>query len=202
MENPKRAPYPMRYALFYANARPTERSWRSVVIGRRVRGERDPDRLLPAGPAAGVSSFEVARQILDRFRSTVESLTAPDLNDEVVSKIGERILGEGKAETKKYLFDARSRRFYRAWGTASDSFSEALYANLGLALEQCDVDSIRHCSECKRFFYDGSKRSTAYCSARCRKRGTIRAYRQRNPEGYREYQRKLMARRRTEGKAT
>ena len=62
--------------------------------------------------------------------------------------------------------------------------------------------SIKQCQACGRFFYEPRRKAARLCSAACRTkeaRARTARYRAEHKEEYRAYQRKLMAKRRSEG---
>jgi hypothetical protein len=86
------------------------------------------------------------------------------------------------------------------------TLERSLYAQLATAMTVAPFTVIKQCGRegCGRFFYKLRRRLLHFCSSSCSARAakdrTLR-YRDAHPEAYREYQRRLMAKRRREGKA-
>ncbi len=189
-------PRPLKIALYYGNARSTDRNWRSMVwhpLRNSFLGKEEPPR---DGPLFGVQSRAHLEAVLLEYRSTLARLIHqkraphPDVA-ELLTLVKE------KAALQLRRLSIHNGLVVPEWDTATASFSELLYASLIMALQKVRFENIRMCADadCGRFFLEPSRRRTRYCSKRCRDRVMVRRYRERNPERYREYQRILMRRR-------
>jgi hypothetical protein len=59
-------------------------------------------------------------------------------------------------------------------------------------IRNLSLDAIRQCDECKRFFYNPTKKKKAFCRTQCGWRYNARKRRENDPEAYREKQKKVM----------
>lgn len=196
-------PDALKTVLRYANARPTEKTWRRVVLGPAAnlfltRGAEPPDL-----PPYGVESLEALQRTLDQFRHFLlrwielrraRSLEGKDLRETLKARSKLRLADIG--------VDPKTKRIFPVYATEAGTFDEMLYSELRLALEQVSPAAIHRCQGCGTFFYDPSKRKLKYCSKRCRNAVMVKRYRTRNPEKHREYQRELMRQRRTQEKGS
>ena len=64
--------------------------------------------------------------------------------------------------------------------------------NLAMALDGVPLDAVKSCPECGRFFLHLSKRPRYFCGPTCSSVAISRRRREKDPEKYREYQRKVM----------
>jgi predicted nucleic acid-binding Zn ribbon protein len=71
-----------------------------------------------------------------------------------------------------------------------DDYNLAYYELINL-LNEIPIDNIKKCSVCGRIFYHDRK-GGLYCSERCRWKLSSKKYREKNPEAYKESQRRIM----------
>lgn len=171
---------PLRNVLYYANARPTEQSWKNVVLGPRRR-EILGSREWPSGqPVFGVQSLAECGAILTRFRdfvATFTTLKSPTSIDAI--GLAETLAERAKLTPDRFGFDRRTLRLVQRWKTANNSFEEVLYSWLALALQDVPYPWIHRCQNCDTFFASESKREIKYCTPRCRNQALVRRHRQR-----------------------
>jgi hypothetical protein len=162
----------------FANARPTERSWRRIVLGplRRVVFGIAP---IPDDNIFGVGSLSELQEILGRFRETLRDLSDArakgglrlrDVIRDIHDRSGLKVTGQ--------TLDGTSRRLVPRWDTTTQSFEEMIYAYLVLSFYRVRIDALRRCVECDRFFFTLGQRGR-YCTGRCQIRAAMRRYRAR-----------------------
>lgn len=186
-------PYEFKVVNHYANARPTDRTWRKVVFGLFHKHILPAGVEPPDGPVFGVSSCEELDAILSEFRDMLHRLIHIRTDSEA-AELGEMLGAKAGLELQGVLVDRRTGLLTPIWKTRQETFREMLHAYLTLALQKVSYHHIRCCENCEKFFLDSSRRRQKFCSARCRNRVLVQRYRERHPERYRAYQRELMRR--------
>jgi hypothetical protein len=151
------------------------------------------------------TSLEQVEPILEEFQRVLTQLTnAPSIEAVELSDILHVINARAQAVLKRWTWARGTGRPFPQITTKNSSFEESLYAQLLSAMQVEAFTSIKQCRRCERFFYEPRRSIARFCSARCRARDArLRAerYRKEHPDAYREYQRRLMAKRRREKKA-
>lgn len=162
----------------YANAQPTARTWRRVVLGP-LRHSILGNAAIPEQPIFGVGSLNELQEILSRFRSTLRELCEArakgglQLRD-VIDKIHKR----SRLTVAGQLVDPDSRRLVPRWDTKARSFEEMVHALLVLSFYQVHIDALRQCVACDRFFFALGQKPR-YCTGRCQIRTAMKRYRAR-----------------------
>jgi predicted RNA-binding Zn-ribbon protein involved in translation (DUF1610 family) len=194
-------PHVLRVVRRYLNTRVTPRNWRRVVLGpfRNAilpRGVRPPQT-----PVFGVSSADELQKILDEYRPFVQRLIQLDRYDSAEAiALCKALAQRAKLQVKGLTFNRRTGLLTPSWDTATSSFTEMLYAYLVLAFQEVPPRHLHECESCGKFFLDPSRRRMTFCSPKCRNAELVRRYRERHPEKYRAYQRRLMRERYAAGK--
>jgi hypothetical protein len=144
----------------------------------------------------GVKSRDELMQILNEFRSAFDSLvTLPRVSSYEASILLRHIDERAQLQHDRHYWTA-DERVFQTDKTANGSFSELLFAQILFALREAPRTCFRRCEACQRYFFEPTRRLVSYCSQRCRDRARVARYRERNPERYLAYQRRLMAERR------
>lgn len=194
-----RAPFAWAPVLHFANARPTATSWEAVLL--KPYGVKP----MPGRPTFGFTSREQIEPILGEFRRVVGQLVnAPSVEAAELSDILDIINARAQGVLKKWTWVHGAARVFPRIETRNDSFEESLYAQLATAMTVEPFTTIKQCRQCERFFYEPRRSTARLCSARCRARDDrqrAERYREEHKDEYREYQRRLMAKRRREDKA-
>jgi hypothetical protein len=186
-------PFAWRRVLHFANAHPTAKNWTAILLQRRGRPG-------PNAQVFGLKGADEVAPILAEFRRVLSRLVAyrtpraAEFSD-ILTLINER----ARLRSDGWLWERGTGRTFHRIETATSSFEESLYAQLGLALMVESFLSVTECRRCGRFFYVGRRRNTRLCSPRCRvldARARAARHRSQNPDKYREQQRRLMAARR------
>lgn len=148
-----RAPEAVRIVLHYANAKPTESTWRRIVVQPFRHLVLAPGAEPPETPAMGVRSCSELTRTLDEFRELLArwvnlesgySLDAQDLVRLTVERSG--------IELKGWDLHPESGRLVEEWRTKRAIFSEVLYGQLIHALRDVAYRSFKRCEMCGRFF--------------------------------------------------
>jgi hypothetical protein len=184
--------------LHFANARPTEANWRDVLL--KPYGMRP----MPGVRTFDFTSSEQVEPILGEFRRVFGQLVnAPSIEAVELSDILHVIDTRAQAILKRWTWARGTGRPFPEIATKNGSFEESLYAQLLIAMQVEAFTSIKQCRQCERFFYEPRRSTARFCSARCRARDArqrAERYRREHQDEYREYQRRLMAKRRREKK--
>jgi hypothetical protein len=195
----RRAPFAWAPLLYFANAHPTATNWEAVLL-EPYGGEPRPGL-----PTFGFTSLEQVEPILVEFRRVFGQLaTAPSIEAVERSDILDAINARAQGVLKKWTWLQGTAKVFPRIETKNDSFEESLYAQLATAMTVEAFTSIKQCRQCERFFYEPRRSIARFCSARCRVRDAkqrAERYRLEHQDEYREYQRRLMAKRRREKKA-
>jgi hypothetical protein len=194
----RKTPFAWRQLLHYANGRPTAATWRQFLLRRSI------TQPVPDDVTLGLSFAEL-EPVLAEFRSLLDRL------------LSFRTVRQAEASDVMLLINQRAQGQFRGWiwlkGTGKlfprvepkdRTVEQTLYAQLALALTVEPFTAFKRCKQCGRFFYEPRRQRARLCSAACRRADAkTRAlqYRETHQEDYRNYQRKLMAKRREDGKA-
>jgi len=194
-----RAPFAWAPLLHFANARLTEANWQAVLL--------KPYGMQPmAGVAVfGFTSLEQVEPVVADFRRVFGQLVnAPSIEAVERSDILDLINARAQGVLKKWTWLQGAAKVFPRIETKNDSFEESLYAQLATAMTVEAFTSIKQCRQCERFFYEPRRSIARFCSAPCRAldaKQRAERYRIEHQDEYREYQRRLMAKRRREKKA-
>lgn len=192
----RRPPFAWASVLHYANAFVTAENWVAVLL--RTRGAA------PHGQTYGFHSADEVRPILDEFRDLLGNLLTYSPKEAECSMILEIINERAEGTFYGWTWNLGTGRVFPQIRTKDESFKQYLYAQLATAMTVEAYTSIKRCRVCQRFFYEPRRSTTELCSARCRTadaKSRAARYRADHQEEYREYQRRLMAKRRREGTA-
>ncbi len=182
----KAPPHPLDWVFHYANAKPTEDTWRRIVLGPVADLTLVPGMPAPELPTFGVKSLADFIAIRDEYRRVLgdwSSLTSPysAVADQLVQEINER----SRLRFKGWKLSPTGKRLVEEWVTEKKSFEELLYSYLAAALKEVSYEAVHGCEECRDFFFEPSRAGGKFCSTRCRNRATVRRYRaemgERNP---------------------
>jgi hypothetical protein len=194
-----RTPFAWAFVLALANMQPTARSRHSAL--RKLYGINAQ----PGMPAFEFTSVEEIDPVLAEFRRVLRQLTnARSIEAVELSDTLDIINARARGVLKKWTWVRGAARVFPRIETEHNSFEESLYAQLATAMTVEAFTSIKQCGQCERFFYDPRRSVARLCSARCRERDArqrAERYRKEHLDEYREYQRRLMAKRRLEKKA-
>jgi hypothetical protein len=194
-----RAPFAWAFVLALANMQPTERSRHAALL--KFYGIDAQ----PGMPAFEFTSVEELDPVVAEFRRVLGRLAnAPSVEAIELSDILDVINERAQGVLKKWTWVQGGARVFPRIETQHHTFEESLYAELLMAMQVEAFTSIKQCRQCERFFYEPRRSTARFCSARCRARDARQRagrYRQEHQEEYREYQRRLMAKRRREKKA-
>jgi predicted nucleic acid-binding Zn ribbon protein len=189
-------PRALRAFLYYANARPSRRTWRRVVFGPFL-GEHGLTvrTIRPDLPAYGVQSFEECQEILEDFQQFVARL----LDDIRTRGRPEResaaeIFARAKLELKSLIWDSKTPRLNSVWQTESRGFREMLYGFLVHTAQDVSLAPLRKCTHCGKIFYRPTPRRLVYCSSSCRAIALSLRYQKRHRSKYLAYHRALVRR--------
>ncbi len=173
-------PESLQAVLHYVNAQPTEKTWRRLALGRAADLILAPDSEPPNLATMGLRSLDGLNHILAEYRDVLSrwvhlesaySIDARALLQMLNQRAQARFAGWGLSPVSEQLVEK--------WETDELTFSQALFAQLALALKEVPFRTIHRCEACQRFFYDPSQRRVMYCSAACRNRTMVRRYRAR-----------------------
>ena len=188
-----------RQTLHFANARVTPDNWRSVLL--KLQGIQP----MPDKPLFGFRTVAELEPVLVEFRAVLGRLACFDSVDAAQgSDLLQLLNARAKGVLKKWIWDRGTGRVFPYFDTENQSFEEALYASLLVAMSVEPFTNVKQCRECARFFYEPHRVVAALCSANCRTRAArtrVERYRREHADQYREYQRGLMAKRRRQGTA-
>jgi hypothetical protein len=152
----------------------------------------------------GFTSLAEVEPILAEFRRVLARLAnAGSIVDAERSDILDVLNARARGVFKRWRWARGTGRAFSDIVTKNESFEESLYAQLGMALTLEPFTTIKQCRQCEQFFYEPRRSRARFCSAPCRVlNAKMRAgrYRQAHPDEYRDYQRRLMAKRRQEKK--
>jgi hypothetical protein len=194
-----RAPFAWAIPLHFANAKLTAKNWEAVLL--KPLGMRPT----PGLPPFGFTSLEQVEPILVEFRRVFGQLVnAPSVEAVELSDILAIINSRAQGVLKKWTWVQRTGRVFPRIETKNNSFEEGLYAQLATAMTGEPFTVVKQCRQCERFFYEPRRSTARLCSAPCRARDArarAERYREEHKDEYREYQRRLMAKRRREEKA-
>ncbi len=155
----------------------------------------------PETPIFGVSSADELQKILEEYRPFVRRLIQLARYDSLEAIALCKALAErAKLQVTGLTFNRRTGLLTPSWQTQQNSFTEMLYAHLVLAFEEVSPRHLHECESCGKFFLDASRRRMSFCSRKCRNAELVRRYRERHPDKYRAYQRRLMRERYAAGK--
>ena len=172
--------WPLLNVLHYANAAPTETSWRDVVLGlqrREIIGKGTWPKELPP---FGVPSFQECQEILSRFREFVVAATKLKSPTSIEAiEFATELHNRAKLKPERFGFDSRTLQLQQRWETEKSSFEEGLYAFLAFALREVPYSYLHVCENCPTIFVSDSKRDLKYCSPRCRNQALVRRHRER-----------------------
>jgi hypothetical protein len=175
-----KAPESVETVLHYANAKPTEKTWRRITLGPSVSRFVAPGAEPPEVPTFGLRSVEELLELQSELRDfltrwvELESPYSEDA-DELISEINER----ARLQFKGWALSPVTEHLIEVWDTETTSFRELLYSYLATALKEVSFRAIHKCEACGDFFYEPSKREWKFCSARCRNRVMVRRHRER-----------------------
>jgi hypothetical protein len=191
-------PFAWAPVIALANARPTAKSRAAVLLKFYGVSTR------PGMPAFEFASVEEVDPVLAEFRRVLGQLAnAPSVEAVELSDILDVINARAQGVLKKWTWVHGAARLFPRIETKNNSFEESLYAQLATAMTVETFTSIKQCRECERFFYEPRRSIARFCSAGCRARDArqrAERYREGHQDEYREYQRRLMAKRRRENK--
>jgi hypothetical protein len=191
-----RPPHAWQRVLYYANGTPTADNWTAFLLGTR--------HLVPIRETFGIKTLDELRAVLDPFRHVLGNLVSSSIPYVEQSVILDVINERAKGVLHEWTWLRGSGRVFPQIRTQTLSFEESLYAQLAMALTVAPFTHVKQCRVCRRFFYEPRRRVARFCHAKCREddaKQRVARYRAAHPEKYREYQRRLMARRRREGTA-
>lgn len=173
-------PESARELLHYANAHPTEATWRRSVLGPAAKLVLRRHESPPEVPTYGVRSLAELNPILEEFRQVM----AQWVNLESVYSAEAEQLLQTTIDRSNLVFDgwflgADSGQLVEKWDTGQKTFAEYLYSKLLLALRESPYRCFHRCEACGKFFYDPSQRRVKYCSKTCLNRTMVKRFRER-----------------------
>jgi hypothetical protein len=185
--------------LHYANGRPTEATWRQFLL------EQPATSPAPDSTIFGIASFDQLVPILIAFRDLLARLVrCPTVRAAESSDVRAAINERARPSFLGWSWVRGTGRLFARLETEDLTFEQSLYAQLGVAMQEAAFTVIKQCGSCERFFYEPRRKKARYCSVSCRDAAAharVRRYREADPNRYRDYQRRLMAQRRREGKS-
>ncbi len=147
----------------------------------------------PETSVFGVSSGDELQKILDEYRPFVRRLIQLESYDSAeATALCKTLARRARLQMTGLTFNRRTGLLAPRWDTATSSFTEMLYAYLVLAFQEVPPSHLHECASCGKFFLEASRRRMTFCSATCRNAELVRRYRERHPERYRAYQRRIM----------
>ncbi len=194
--------------LYFVNGGPSPDTWKEFLLAAPPAPIKlAPGVAIPDGPLEGLRSFDELEAILREFRDYLSRLVRfPTVRAAEASEVRATLNQRAQGEFKGWQWARGTGRLFARIEPADLSREQSLYAQLATAMTVESFTVIKQCGrrECGRFFYEPKRRKVRYCSAACgeadAKARTLR-YREEHQDEYREYQRRLMAKRRREGKA-
>ncbi len=194
-------PTPVRILLHFANARPTERTWRRVLLQpfRKVFSDINLDRI-PEAPTFGVSNLAECDALVDDLRVALAPMVAfkGPISRRAMDEVAVRLSSEARLQLVRFRWNNGRRRLEPVWATKEGTAREMLYSFLLLALQEVSPRSLHRCAHCAKYFFDPSERPKSYCSARCRTIDGSLRFQRRHRSKYRLYHRELVRRIRNE----
>lgn len=173
-------PKPLRDVLHFANAQPTEQTWRRLTLGPDAEATYPSGSEPLDGPMMGVKSLAELSRELAEFRAFLLRWIGLGSAYSEDAPVLVRILNErAKPAFRGWQLAPTSEQLFESWNTQNQTFSEMLYFMLALALKEASFRRLHRCEACDRIFYNPSARNTKYCSATCRNRVTVQRFRAR-----------------------
>lgn len=161
--------------LHYANAHPSEQTWRGVVLGPGVAFE-------PTGAGStpfGVRSLEEFTAIQAELRALLDRVIALESPyAETARDIAREITDAARPRFSGWSFSPISEKLFELWDTENTSFSELVFFTVAQSLKEISFRDLHRCEACANFFAGTSKRDRKFCSNACRSRITVRRHRE------------------------
>ncbi len=176
-------PEALKTVFHHVNSKPTEKTWRRLVLGPAAKVILAPGAEPPRLPTFGIKSLDQYKRVLTEFRDVLDSWISVESAYSVdAGRLLKAINERANLRFEGWALDPDSERLVERWATDKSTVPEVLYAHLALALRDVSFRAIHRCGSCGTFFYEPSRR-VKFCSSACRNRTMVRRFRERNAGG-------------------